>query len=128
MRNSIRLKWVKANHQFSHPRRDDCKSRKDTRVPYISTALQNKNQHKPLHIIGATIITFYVSIVLKSIIEILCVTVLKLEIISTSFCDSYNLIRRDMLYCVSAICNPSLNIMLHGNEDLFDEHKISMYL
>ena len=39
-------------------------------------------------------------------------------------CNQYNLIRRDMLTCKSVICNPYLNILLHGNEGLSGEQNL----
>ena len=36
-------------------------------------------------------------------------------------CNQYNLIRRDMFTCISAISNPNLNILLHGNDGLSEE-------
>ena len=33
-----------------------------------------------------------------------------------------------MLTRVSVICNPNLNIMLHGNEDLSEEQNLNMFM
>ena len=42
-------------------------------------------------------------------------------------CNQYNLIRRDMLTCISAICNPNLNILLHGNDGLSEEQILNIF-
>ena len=36
--------------------------------------------------------------------------------------------KRNMLTCVSAICNPNLNILLHGNEYLSEEQNINVFM
>ena len=43
-------------------------------------------------------------------------------------CNQYNLIRRDMLTCISAICNPNLNILLHGNDGLSEEQNLNIFM
>ena len=43
-------------------------------------------------------------------------------------CNQYNLIRRDMLTCISAICNPNLNILLHGNDGLSEEQNLNTFM
>ena len=43
-------------------------------------------------------------------------------------CNQYNLIRRDMLACISAICNPNLNILLHGNDGLSEEQNLNIFM
>ena len=42
-------------------------------------------------------------------------------------CNQYNLIWRDMFTCVSAICNLTLNILLHGHEDLSEEQNVNIF-
>ena len=41
-------------------------------------------------------------------------------------CNQYKLIGRDMLTSVSAICNPILIILLHGNEDFSAEQNFNI--
>ena len=43
-------------------------------------------------------------------------------------CNQYNLIQRDMLTCISAICNPNLNILLHGNDGLAEEQNLNILM
>ena len=43
-------------------------------------------------------------------------------------CNQYNPIRRGMLTCVFVMCNPNLNILLHGNEDLSEEPNINIFM
>ena len=43
-------------------------------------------------------------------------------------CNQYNLIRRDMFTCISAICNPNLNILLHGNECISEEQNLNIFM
>ena len=33
-----------------------------------------------------------------------------------------------MFTCISAICNPNLNILLHGNEDLSEEQNLNIFM
>ena len=42
-------------------------------------------------------------------------------------CNQYNLIRRDMLTFISVICNPNLNILLHGNNGLSEEQNLNIF-
>ena len=42
-------------------------------------------------------------------------------------CNQYNLIRRDMLTCISAICNPNLNILLPENDGLSEEQNLNIF-
>ena len=43
-------------------------------------------------------------------------------------CNQYNLIRRDMLTCISAICNPNLKILLHRNNGLSEEQNLNIFM
>ena len=43
-------------------------------------------------------------------------------------CNQYNLIRRDMLTCISTICNPNLNILLHGSNGLSEEQNLNIFV
>ena len=43
-------------------------------------------------------------------------------------CSQYNHMRRDMFTCISAICNPNLNILLYGNDGLSEEQNLNIFM
>ena len=43
-------------------------------------------------------------------------------------CNQYNPIRRDLPACISAICNPNLNILLPGNDGLSGEQNLNIFM
>ena len=43
-------------------------------------------------------------------------------------CNQYNFIRRDMLTCISTICNSNLYILLHGNDGLSEEQNLNIFI
>ena len=43
-------------------------------------------------------------------------------------CNQYNLVQRDILTCISAICNTDLNILLHGNERLSKKQNLNIFM